>query len=293
MEVDDRFASRARSVGEVPEPIGGALREHLSSRDTVSLLAFSPSSESQGVRSPATLLALADRRWLVIADDAEGGTDVAESSYEDTLLIELTEILLYGRLKIDFVAGGIPRACAVEFNTVGAELYREAVRIILRGIEGESSEGRPAGPGAGPAIEAWPIRDRTAVAEALPEGRDVRAAARWPAIYGGFGRELAPAAALVATDRELVLISDERAWVRGASLAKYGHVATYYPLVRLARSDVSRHERLGVLNLEMHARHGGESLRVLFPPEQGEEVSRVLGYALGRSSFAPPTSGSP
>jgi hypothetical protein len=284
MDTEDRFATRANRVEETPEPFRGVLRDRLSPRDKVLLLAFSPASTSQGVRSPATLLALTDRFWLVVSDDIDGGADVAGCPYDDTLLVELTEILLYGQLKIDHVARGMPRACAIEFNTVTEDLYREAVRLILRGIEGGSSSADPDEPGAGPSLEGWPIKFRSAATETLPEDRRLTAAARWPAVYGGFRRELAPAAALVATDRELVLISEERAWVRGPQLAKYGHIATYVPLVRLARADFRRHDRFGILGLEMHASHGGETLEVLFPLDQAEEIARVVECALRQSS---------
>jgi hypothetical protein len=284
MDTDDRFAARADRVEETPEPFRGVLREHLSPRDAILLLAFGPAITSQGVRSPAALLALTDRRWLVVSDDSDGRTDVAECPYDDTLLLELAEILLYGRLKIDYIASGTSRACTIEFNTVTEGIYREAVRLILRGVEGGSSATASNEPAASPSLEAWPIRFRTAVAETLPEGRRLVAAVRWPAVHGGFGRELAPAAALVATERELVLISDERAWVRGPRLAKYGHIATYLPLVRLARAHFRRHDRLGVLGLEMHATHGGETLEILFPLYHSGEITQVVERALGRSS---------
>ena len=45
----------------------------------------------------------------------------------------------------------------------------------------------------------------------MPKGRRLLFATHWPALIGGFRRELAPAAALALTERELILVSDEKA----------------------------------------------------------------------------------
>ena len=282
MGTDDRFATQAMRVGEVPEPFRTILLEHLSPRVPVYLLAFNPSHTSQGVWSPATLLALTDNRWLLVSDDTDGNSTVVECAYDDTLLVELTEILLYGRLRIDFVAGGKSRACAVEFNTVMDRLYRDAVRRVLRGIEGERAVAPAEKPMIVPGIETWPMMFRNAVPELLPQGRSFAGAVQWPAVHGGFGRELAPAAVLLITDREILLISEERAWARGPRQAKYGRIATYYPLVRLADFGLESYGRLSILELKMHASHGGETLQILLPSEREKEVVQVVEAALRR-----------
>jgi hypothetical protein len=47
-----------------------------------------------------------DRRWMMFLGEDEASTKVAEASFEETLLLELTIILLYGQLKIDFFKEG-------------------------------------------------------------------------------------------------------------------------------------------------------------------------------------------
>jgi hypothetical protein len=288
VNTNERFATRGRSVEEAPEPFRGALRRRISSGDVIRLLAFGPAITGQGGQSPATLLALTERRWLLVSEDSDAGTDVAESPFDDTLLVELTEILHYGRLKIDYVGGG--RAPGLHHRV----LHRRR-RSVSRGratpppgdrawIDG----GGPGRGGGGPSVEGWPIKFRNAVVETLPDGRGVLAATRWPAVLGVFGRELAPASALVANDRELLLISAERAWAHGSGLSKYRQIATYYPLARLEKADVGRHDRFGILGLEMHARHGAEALQVLYPAEHREEVARVAECALRRNPVLSP-----
>ena len=147
MDANDQFATQANTLEETPEPFRGALLRRLSPRDLIRLLAFNPSHTTQGVRSPATLLTLTDRRWLLVADDEQGEADVVECDFDDTLLVELTKILLFGQLKIDFVAGGSVEACVIEFNTVTDKLYRQAAHQILRGIEGGRSASLSEEPG--------------------------------------------------------------------------------------------------------------------------------------------------
>lgn len=92
----------------------------------------------------------------------------------------------------------------------------------------------------------------------------------------------------MTTDRELVLVSEKRAWFRWPRQAVYGHIVTYFPLVRLAEFAFRRYERFITLHLEMRASHGGEIMRVVFPPEREPEVTQVLECAPRQSaeSFA-------
>jgi len=140
-----------------------------------------------------------------------------------------------------------------------------------------------AGAGAGedtPVLDGWPLPFQNATRRFLPTGRVLRAAAHWPAARDGFHRELTPAA-LLLTDRELVLLSKERAWTRGPGSAKYGHIVTNFPLGRLAGFDLHEHRRLCSLDLRMHAAHGGEGIHVLFPAGQEQGVAHLLGSLPG------------
>jgi len=284
MDINDRFATRANGVEETPEPFRRALFERLSPRDRIHLLAFKPARTIPDARSPATLLTVTDRRWLLVSADEDERASVVECAFDDTLLVELTEILLHGQLKIDFVAGGTARACVVEFNTVSDQLCREAVRHILRGLEGRGAASPSDRPAESPSIEMTRIVFRNAVPKILAEGRPPVAGVQWPAIYGWYARELAPASALITTESELVLVSEKRVGIRMPGRAKYGYSATYLPLARLAGFGFRRNERFSILDLEMHASHGGETLHVLFPPQREQEVRQVLDRAVRQSA---------
>jgi hypothetical protein len=285
MDIGDRYATRANSPEETPEPFRIALLEHLSARESIEYLAFSPANISIGVRSPATLLALTDRRWLVVSDDADGRAAVAGCAFDDTLLVELTEILLHCQLKIDYVAGVTAQSCAIEFAAMSDSVYREAVRLLLRGMGGRSAASAIGGPAAVPEIGTRPIIFRNTVPEILAEGGHPIAGVQWSRVYGSYGGELVPAAALLTTDRELVLFLEKKMRIHWLRLASFGYIATFFPLARLVGFGFRHHERFSILDLEMHASHGGERFEIVFPREQGQAVEQVVECAR-RQAFA-------
>lgn len=276
MEMQDQFASEAHSADEIPEPLRHVVREHLSSYLAIRCLSFNPPFVTLEVRSPGTVLAVTDDRWFIFADSAEGTVTTTECGFDDTLLVEQTSILLHGQLKIDFIADDQSRSIVIDFSTVMEKLYHEAVDLILAGIEGERAVSSGVSRRAVNVPETWPLALRNAIPHTLTRNQRLLALTRWDTVYGGFKREIAPAAALLATDRELVLVSEEKAWPSLPHLAKYGFVTTYFPLARLAAIHFDRQERFSVLDLEMHASHGGEKLKILFPSGKEDEIARLV-----------------
>jgi hypothetical protein len=167
----------------------------------------------------------------------------------------------------------------VHFDTVVKKLYHEAVGLILEGVDGVPN--RPAmrsDEASVNAVESWPIHFRNSVPENVANGQRLLGATQWPAVQSGFGRELAPAAALLATDREIVLISDEKSWGGGRE-SKYGTIATHFPVVRLGKYSLNPHPRFTILDLEMHASHGGEKLEIIVPSDHADAISKVMNQA--------------
>ena len=152
MTIDDRFATKLESIDEVPEPLRGALIDNFLSPESVRLLIHAPAFLTSDHRSPATgpavtptlvtpatVLALTSDGWLVASETEDGGTSVKKSDFDDTLLLELTSILLSGQLKIYFGAVGTSYSAIIDFDTVGEELYREAIDLILASIDRTSA----------------------------------------------------------------------------------------------------------------------------------------------------------
>jgi hypothetical protein len=185
-----------------------------------------------GKVSLANLLAILEHEWIVVVCAENAEPEVYRCQFADTLLVEIIDILLYGRLRLDFVKDGRTRSATVEFNTVMAELYREAVQISLGGMDGVCQAALDDSGKIYDVIKVLPLKFQNGILRYLPVGQQVLGFVHWPAVLERklkiFWRELAPEGVLVLTNRQLLFISEEKAWWRGKS--KYGHVVTYFPL---------------------------------------------------------------
>jgi hypothetical protein len=289
----DRFASKLKSVDEAPEPLRSAMRAALKPNESIRLLVFSPANKTFDKCSPATLLAVLDHEWTVVSGLEEIPSQVARAEFAGTLFVELTNILLYGRLKIDFVSEGVTQSVAIEFNTVMERLYQEAVQLLLDGMDGVSAAIPIEDRQAGSLLRSLPLKFRNAVIEFRPVSQHVLAVLHWPALLGGrrrwFQRELSPEAILVLTGRELLFISEEKtwSWMRIGRVNKYGSIATHCPLSRLKRFQINERGPLATLELELRARQGGAKVEVPFPAAQRKEVSTFMERALPQDSSWP------
>jgi hypothetical protein len=118
-------------------------------------------------------------------------------------------------------------------------------------------------------LDSWPIKFREEANLYWPKGQHLRTAIQWPAIVSDFERELAPAGAILVTEREIVLISEEKGSPRQVEENFYesGAVITFFPRLRLTDFHVGHHDRFGILALQVHAAHGGEKLEVVGLPD--------------------------
>jgi hypothetical protein len=278
MKMDSRFASRATTVDDTPEPFREELTAHLGPEEEPSLIICAPAGVALRHRTPATVLAVTDQRWLIVMETRPGVMRVESASFEETLLIEFTEILLYGEMRLHFALEGEAHSSAAYFNTVMDRFYREATLLVLNGIEGARQ-----GPNEEPSTEtsvlsALPFKFRNAVTEHVPPGRNLLCAMHWPTVIGGFRRELGPAAALTVTDRELIVITEDRRrrWFESKQGPKHACIATYLPLGRLAEHRISPHSKFCLLELETRAHSGGETVEIMFPLGYEEKVRECM-----------------
>jgi hypothetical protein len=248
----------------------------------VRLLVHAPAFSSADEKSPATLLAITSNGWLVVTETENGGSTAEKSNFSDTLFLELTSALLLGQLKIYFAAVGTSYSATIKFDTVGEAFYREAIGLLLAGIDPALANAVDKDRNETLLFEAWPLKFRDEAKRYSPKGQRLLTALQWPAISDGFQRELAPAGALLITERELVLISEEKSSPRKlvGDLHEFGGIITFFPRVRLADFHVSHHERFGVLALQVHSAHGGEKLEFIFPSADEKAVSKALERVL-------------
>lgn len=281
MEIDPRFPTKLSGISDAPEPLRSALVESFPSEESLLLIVHAPAFSTLGEKSPATVLAVTSNGWLIASETEDGGASVEKSDFSETLFLELTSILLLGQLRIYYATVGKSYSATVKFDTVGEEFYREAISLMLTGIDPALEAAAEKDLKDASMFDTWPMNFRDEAQRYWPKGQRLLAAMQWPAIFGGFQRELAPAGALLITQRELVLISEEKKSPRQLTGDVYGFgaIITFFPRVRLADFHVGHHERFGLVALQVHATHGGETLEIIFPSTQERTVSKAMEQA--------------
>ena len=268
---------------DAPEPLRSALLESFPSEKSFRLLVHAPAFFSTvGEKTPATVLAVTIDGWLIASEIEDSGARVEKSDFGETLFLELTSILLYGQFKIYYATVGTAYSATVRFDTVGEEFYREAIDLILKTMDQTRAPEVQNDRVSASIFETWPMKFRTETERYRPKGQRLCAAMHWPAVFDGFHRELAPAGALLVTERELVVISEEKQSPRQhtGEIHGFGRIITYFPLARLADFHVSRHERFGALALQVHAAHGREKMEIIFPYDKEKAISKAMEQAV-------------
>ena len=285
MEIDTRFPTRLHTISDAPEPFRSALAESLPSEDPVRLLVHAPAFTTGDQRSPATVLAVTNDGWLVASETEEGVTTLEKSDFDNTLFLGLTSIFLVGKLEISFAAVSTSYSVTITFETVEDEVYREAIDLILAGIDPALAAEAEKDRCEDSMFQTWPMKIRNEAHRFSPRGRRLLAAAQWPAIFGGSQQQLAPAGALLIAERELVVISEEKNPSTESSSAEelkeeFGGTITFVPRVRLADFHVSHQESFDVLALEVHAAHGEKKLEIIFASDQEKTVRKAMEQML-------------
>lgn len=299
MEIDTRFPTKVNTVSDAPEPLRSALVESLPSAESVRLLVHAPAFATGDEKSPATLLAVTNDGWFVASETEEGGTVLQKSEFGDTLFLELKSILLLGQLRISFAAADMSSSATIKFETVGDEFYREAIDLMLAGIDPALTGVIEKHRTEDPKFEAWPMKVRNEAQRYLPRGQRLLDGIQWPAIFGESQRQLAPEGALLITERELVVISEEKessaesppeAPSAEEPKESVGGIVTFIPRVRLTGFEVNHQDNFGVLALQVHAAHGGEKLEIIFPSDDEKAVSKAMEQMLPTRGSAKQTS---
>jgi hypothetical protein len=249
-------------------------------------LIFGPAGKILDHSHAATALALLDSDWLFVSCDEE--TSVPEAvrcSYADTLLVTFTTVLLRGRMEMDYAAEGRAHHVRMEFNTVMDHLYRLALQQVLDGMDAVKIASGAAEKNDDQKLQSLPLRLQSVVRHSIPEGQVMRSLVYWPATYnqrhGLLRRELSPAAALLLTNREILLVSEEKAWTRWhpEKVEKYGGTATHCPLSRLQHTGISAHEPLDTLDLTIGTAKGVEKVKIEFPRGREDELREFVRRA--------------
>ena len=317
MNIDTRFPTKLDTVSDAPEPLRSELLKGLHSNDPVRLLVHAPAFSTGDEKSPATLLAVTNNGWLVASETADGGAALVRSDFSNTLFFELTSILLLGQLTIAFSEAGNPYSATISFERVEDKYYHEAIDLMLAGIDPARTSIAGEDRNETSMFEAWPMKFRNEAQRYWPRGQRMLTAIQWPANP----RQLAPAGALLMTERELVLISEgkkssaefspvassgeepqetlatpmppkavnptETPSVPG-NVYEFADLITFVPRVRLADFQVS-HQENGLLTLQLRTSQGEEKLEITFPSDHEDAVLKGIEQMMASRNSAIPT----
>jgi hypothetical protein len=262
--------------------IGSGIRsDRLSLLPKTSPIIYSPAFVSGNFSLPGSVLCVTDRQWVMVYE--AGGHDVVveKAVFAETLLVELTIILLYGQLKIHYAHDDHGGSCACYFNTVMEGFYTNASEHVLNSIDAIWHPSGERDKKILQDLKSWPLKFRNYGWHYLPPGSKLLDALHWPTVFGRFGREFAPAGSIFLTDRHLLVIAEERSrsWFQKKDRTRYGATITYLPRTRISGFQIRERRRFSVLELTAQSARGAEEFQVLFPTEYREEVPKLLGQA--------------
>lgn len=277
MTIETGFPEKVSCIGRLREPFRTAFRSEIGQAESVKTLIYSPLFATASFKAAASVMVVTADRW-VIAWEEDRQIWMEAADFSDTLFIELTVILLYGQLKVDFVKEGTPASATVYFNTVREKYYQEAMESLLAGITTESKVRRQAGAVNERVVRDWPLKFCNVALMYSPAGRQLIAGLYWDALYGRDNRELSPACALLRTEKELLLITEEKlsGRVHFRRDQKLGEIITYVPLAHLAGYRIVERPRVDTLSLLVHAGYGGETLELAFPKDKRPQVLDLM-----------------
>jgi hypothetical protein len=276
-----RFARTLKSLSEAPAAMCVAMSSALAPGVAIRALIFSPGFRDISGEK-ATLFAVLDDGWIIVSGMGAVPSHVDRAPFADTLSAELTSVLLFGQLKVDYASAGGARSAVITFNAVMERVYREAMRLVLDGAEGVAGAAAIADERLDGLLRNAPFKFRCAARECRPPAQRVRVVRCWPAAMAGrFGwrqRERAPQAMLMLTDREVICVAEQPAhwWMQLIKATRYGYVATFCPLARLKTWRIVADDEVATLALVLGAPRGGATVIVELPREEERAVAAVM-----------------
>jgi hypothetical protein len=278
-----RFPVQFTDIDECPVYSRDPLKRVINATENIYDIIYSPAFLSGGLLVPGSVFCVTDRGWLIVHEPKTKGDGIglASAVYADTLLVEMTDILLHGQLKIHYAFNDQSASSACNFNTVFEDMYTKAIQRVLNLIDDVTEPALEKDRKILTYLETWPHKFRNFGWDFLPPGSSLLDALHWPTILGSFRRELGPAAALFLTDRHIVSLADQRSrsWFVKKDSINYGVIVTYFPRSRISGFKIREHNRFHILELQAGCIHGAECFQVRFPPEYQEKVVELVSKA--------------
>ncbi len=274
----EEFVFRSDAFGDLPDAFQGALAPKIKDRAFRALL-YSPEFRAGRFRAPSSVLAITDDRWYVARQVDGDHVSIATATFEETFFIELTLILLFGALKLEYLQAGRSVSIELQFNTVRERSYSAAVNRMLTAMEHQNFSSTDLLQKNLAVVRNWPIKFRNVAATCIPPGRKLLTGTRWETVHGRFRHELTPAAALLVTEAELIFIREEKStrwWGFRKEESKYGEIIIYLPLRRFADYEIIQERRVATLSLNLHVTDGRKQVDLTIPSADQDRVRQLL-----------------
>jgi hypothetical protein len=178
----ERFSFQLKDRDDIREPFRSALKKLLPAKSEPVMMVFTPSLETtEGVTSASVLVLEADR-WHLLAETENQATTLTSSNIDRTVLVEMTVVLLLGRLKFDFATKRDVKSVVIEFNTVMEHLYHAAAEYLLGAMKSRpATEPVDRQPDLD-LLHFVPLKFRNSILRFAPPGEHILSIAYWPAI---------------------------------------------------------------------------------------------------------------
>lgn len=257
-------------------------------------MVFSPAIDTTAGTTSASVFVVDAGGWHLLTEE-EAGVSTVSATFAHTSLVEMTIVLLLGRVKVDYVDRTQVRSVVVEFNTVMESLYHDLVQDLLAGMDRTGSAAlsetfdRQADIGL---LHSMPLKFRNAVLRFVPPAERILAATYWPAIVvqrnNLIENEISPESALILCERELMLVSAERLipedrasqHYRIGLVNKHGSIAVHGRLSRLHEFRFGGFGHALTLDLLFRVDPVLEILTIAFPEAQRSAVVELMRQAL-------------
>ena len=154
------FPVKFAGLEECPNPFREPLRRALSPSEAVLEIIYSLAFVTGRLCLPASVFCVTNRQWIMVHESKSGDVRLDNAVFVDTLLIELTAILPYGRMKLDCAISSRSDSSECYFNTVMGRVYTKAIQRILNLIDGKESCSSEKDRSIMTDLKDWPLKFR-------------------------------------------------------------------------------------------------------------------------------------
>ncbi|HEY9250014.1 MAG TPA: hypothetical protein VIO38_12820 [Rariglobus sp.] len=288
----ERFSFQLKDRNDIREPFRAAIKKLLPSKAEPVMMLFTPSIQTTEGTTAASVLVVETDRWHLVSETEEHTTSVITSTIDRTVLVEMTVVLLLGRLKFDFATKHDVQSVVIEFNTVMEPLYHDAAGYILGVMKGRPDIAPVDRQADVELLHSVPLKFRNSILRFAPPSERILSLAYWPAIVVGnnglIESELSPESAVVLCERELLIVSEEKLIpadrpahrFRIGLVNKHGSIAVHGLLSRLSEFRFGGIGSAVTLDLLFQVDPVIEILSLVMPADQKNLVVDLLRKAL-------------